>query len=96
MFQNRYHPDSLPDTLVFSVNGKAIDDSSFSKGPWRRLLKSACIPYRVPYAARISFGSHIIEDGSSVAQASLVMGNTPETMVRHYVHAIEAPKMPTF
>jgi integrase len=97
MLQGRYGIGQSPDALIFtSLEGKAIDDSKFCKGPWKAILKDAGISYRVPYAARHSLGSHLIESGASIPQAAEVLGNTPETMARYYSHAINSPPMPDF
>lgn len=97
MLEGRYGEGQSPESLIFTnMEGKAIDDSKFCKGPWRTLLKDAGISYRVPYAARHSLGSHLLENGASMPQAAEVLGNTPETMARYYSHAINSPPMPDF
>ena len=83
--------------LVFkSPKGKPIDDHTFSQRVWKSLCKEAGIPYRVPYAARHSLGSHLVENGASIPQTAAILGNTPQTTARHYTHMIDRPTMPTF
>ena len=83
--------------LVFkSPKGKPIDDHTFSQRVWKSLCKETGIPYRVPYAARHSLGSHLVENGASIPQTAAILGNTPETTARHYTHMIDRPTMPHF
>jgi integrase len=97
MLQGRFTPGVNPDDLIFTtVKGKAIDDHNFSQRTWRDLCKAAGIEYRVPYAARHSLGSHLLENGATIPQVAAVLSNRPETTARHYAHAINRPTMPGF
>lgn len=84
------------DLIFATVTGKAIDDHNFSQRTWKDICTAAGIPYRVPYAARHSLGSHLLESGATIPQVAEVLGNNPETTARHYAHAINRPKMPGF
>jgi integrase len=97
MLQGRFTPGAKPDDLVFTtVNGVVIDYHNFSQRTWRDLCKAAGIEYRVPYAARHSLGSHLLENGATIPQAAAILGNRPETLARYYAHAINRPDMPGF
>lgn len=90
-------PDAArPDDLVFlTPRGNAIDDHSFSQRIWKRVCGLVGVD-RVPYSARHSLGSHLLEQGASIPQVAATLGNTPETTARHYAHMIDRPEMPGF
>lgn len=97
MFQGRYADGKPAKALIFrSIRGCVIDDHNFSQRTWKDLCKAAGISHRVPYAARHSLGSHLLENGASIPQTAEVLGNNPETTARYYAHAINRPQMPGF
>lgn len=88
--------DAHPDDLVFlTPRGNAIDEHAFSQRIWKRICGLVGLD-RVPYAARHSLGSHLLEQGASIPQVAATLGNTPETTARHYAHMINRPEMPGF
>jgi integrase len=92
----RRHDDAQPDDLVFlTPRGNAIDDHAFSQRIWKRICGLVGLE-RVPYSARHSLGSHLLEQGASIPQVAATLGNTPETTARHYAHMIDRPEMPGF
>ncbi|MGD1908304.1 MAG: tyrosine-type recombinase/integrase [Leptolyngbyaceae cyanobacterium] len=94
--QGRYSSEFDPDALVFTTpRGKPIDDHNFSQRVWKRICKKIGIE-KVPYAARHSLGSHLLEDGATIPQVANVLGNHPETAARHYAHMVNRPQMPDF
>jgi len=96
VLQDRYSPDLDADALIFTTpKGKPIDDHTFSQDIWKRICKNIGIE-RVPYAARHSLGSHLLEDGASIPQVAGILGNRPETTARHYSHMLNRPNMPEF
>ena len=96
VLQGRMPPDAKPNALIFlSQKGLPIDDHNFSQRPWKVICNQVGID-RVPYSLRHSLGSHMLERGATDAQVAQVMGNTPETVNRHYAHAISSPEMPGF
>jgi integrase len=96
MLTNRRPDNAKPDNLVFlSPRGNPINDSNFSQRIWKRICALAGID-RVPYSARHSLGSHLLEQGASIPQVAATLGNTPETTARHYAHMIDRPEMPGF
>ncbi len=95
VLMGRRLPDSQPDDLVFTTNGKPIDDHNFSQKCWKRILKTAGIEYRPPYAARHTLGSWMIEDGATLPQTAHILGHKTARMVSEtYGHMINRPKMP--
>ena len=88
--------EAQPDDLVFlTPRGNAIDDHAFSQRIWKRICTLSAVD-RVPYSARHSLGSHLLEQGASIPQVAATLGNTPETTARHYAHMIDRPEMPGF
>lgn len=98
MLQGRFNSaEPKPENLIFTtVRGYPIDDRNFCQRTWKELCQGANIPYRVPYAARHSLGSHLLESGASLAQVAAILGNRTETTARYYAHAINLPTMPGF
>jgi integrase len=81
-----------PEDFMFSTpKGNPIDDHSFSQG----ICKKIGIE-RVPYAARHSLSSHLLENGAYIPQVAGILGNRPETTARHYSHMLNRPNMPEF
>lgn len=96
MLQGRFDPTAKPDDLVFTTpKGNPIDDHTFSQRAWKRICTKLGID-RVPYAARHSLGSHLLESGATIPQVAATLGNTPETTARHYSHMLNRPQMPGF
>ena len=96
MLQERRQDHHKANDLIFlSQQGKPIDDHSFSQRAWKAICKQVGID-RVPYSLRHSLGSHMLENGATDAQVADVLGNTPETVNRHYAHTINRPQMPGF
>jgi integrase len=88
--------DAKPDDLLFRTpRGNPISDHDFSHRTWKRICERVGLE-RVPYAARHSLGSHLLEQGASIPQVAATLGNTPETTARHYAHMIDRPEMPGF
>jgi integrase len=91
-------PTSDPDDLVFtSPKGKPIDDHTFSQRIWKPLCAAAGVEYRVPYAARHTTISHLIDQGANFFQAAYVAGHKSTRMViERYGHMVNRPEMPDF
>jgi integrase len=96
MLNARRPAGAKPDDLIFlTPRGNPINDCDFSQRTWKRICKAAGVD-RVPYSARHSLGSHLLEQGASIPQVAATLGNTPETTARHYAHMIDRPEMPGF
>ena len=98
MLRTRYLPYQQPDELVFkSPKGKPIDDHTFSQRVWKPLCAAAEVEYRVPYAARHTTISHLIDQGANFFQAAYVAGHKSTRMViERYGHMVNRPEMPDF
>lgn len=96
MLHDQFKPEAKPEDLVFlSPKGNPIDDHNFSQRCWKKICQRIGID-KVPYAARHSLGSHLIENGATIPQTAAILGNNPETTARHYSHMLNRPKMPGF
>jgi integrase len=86
------------DGLVFpGPRGKRISPKNFCQRCWKRTCDRAGIPYRVPYFARHSLASHMIDGGASYPQVAYVLGHKTTRMVQQtYGRMIEAPDLPEF
>lgn len=90
------HPD--PNALVFpGPRGKRISPKNFCQRCWKHTCDRADIPYRVPYFARHSLASHLIDGGASYPQVAYVLGHKSTRMVQQtYGRMIDAPDLPEF
>ena len=79
------------DLIFTSPRGNCIDDRMFQRRILRKVLAGLSIEKRVLYACRHTFGSRCIAHGIDPIKTSTLMGNTPETVLRNYVHPIEPP-----
>jgi integrase len=84
--------------LVFpSPTGKRINTRSFCRRCWRQTCTDAGIPYRVPYFARHSLASHLIESGATYPQVAYVLGHSSTRMVSQtYGRMVPPPQLPEF
>jgi integrase len=83
-----------PDELVFTSAryGGPIDDSKFLRRVFKPVLEKLEIDYRVLYTARHTFASNLIDKGVNPVMTAFLLGNNPETALKHYVHQLELPK----
>ncbi len=96
ILEGRLQPGDKPGDLIFlTPKGNPIDDHSFSQRCWKSICKKIGVD-RVPYAARHSTGSHMLEAGASPAQVAEALGNRIETTIRHYLHGVEKAALPTY
>jgi integrase len=85
--------DKEHEDLVFlSPTGVAIDDRMFQKRIYKPILKHLGISDRVLYACRHTFQSMCIEMGFTPITTAFMLGNNPETALRHYTHQMTLPK----
>jgi len=85
--------NKVGDDLVFtSPQGGCIDDRMLQVRIMRRIFKECGIPYRDLYACRHSLATRALDNNMPVTEVSLILGNTVDTMVRHYVKPRLAPK----
>lgn len=94
ILKDRLKPNEKLEDLVFlTPKGNPIDDHSFSQRCWRIICESIGVD-KVPYAARHTVGSHLLEDGASPAQVASALGNGVDTTIHYYLHSIEQPLFP--
>lgn len=86
------------DDLVFhSQKGTFINDRNFANRVLNPVLQGLNIQHRDIYCFRHSFASRALEQGLDILTVSYMMGNNPDTMLKHYAKLIHKPKnLPTF
>ena len=87
--------DAEPEDLVCPSHfGQCINPCDFLSRFWKPKLKQIKVRYRPTYNARHTVWSHAIAQGMPVAEAAKYAGNSPETMIRHYLGSVTETKMP--
>lgn len=82
-----------PDDLVFtSHTGLCIDDRMLQRRVMKPVMEKLGIGDKVLYVARHSFSTIAIEQGFSPVEVSKIVGNSPETLIRNYLHLTNIPK----
>lgn len=96
MLRDRHHPKAKSSALIFTTHrGQPIDDHNFSQRVWKPVCRAIGID-KVPYSARHTLGSHLLNENVPLTSVAAVLGNNPETVSRHYAHSLNRPKMPEF
>nr|WP_242038755.1 site-specific integrase [Anabaena lutea] len=85
-----------PDDLVFTTpRGKHIDQDTFRKSYWVKVLKHQEIPYRKPYTTRHTMVSHAIDQGIPLTGVAYLAGHKDISMIiKNYGHMINRPELP--
>ena len=82
-----------PEDLVFpSPRGSFINDRNFQDRVFKPILKGLGLQDKHLYALRHSFASRALEQGLNILSTSYLMGNNPDTMLKHYAKLINKPK----
>lgn len=84
-----------PEALVFpSPKGLPIDSHNFLNKIWKPILKSLPIRYRCQYNTRHTFITLCLEEGIKLNRLAKWVGNSPETILRHYAGLISDQEVP--
>ncbi|MCL1474410.1 tyrosine-type recombinase/integrase [Argonema antarcticum] len=84
-----------PDALVFpSPTGIPIDAHNFLNKAWKTVLGTLPIEYRTQYTTRHTFASLCLEAGVKINQIAEWIGNSPETIWKHYAGLINTQDVP--
>ncbi|HLO48260.1 MAG TPA: hypothetical protein VK211_07555, partial [Kamptonema sp.] len=84
-----------PNTSVFlGPRGAAIDGHNFLNGAWKAVLEELAITYRTVYNTRHSFISLCLDSGVQVAQVARWVGNSPQTIWKHYAGLVSTQAVP--
>ncbi|MFB2983875.1 tyrosine-type recombinase/integrase [Microseira sp. BLCC-F43] len=87
--------ECTPDTLVFpSPSGLPIDGHNFLNRAWKSILGQLPIQYRSVYHTGHTFISSCLEAGIRVTQVAQWVGNSPDTIWRHYAGVINEATVP--
>lgn len=87
---------STSDIVFPSTKGKTIAVGHFQQKPWKSILSQLPIIYRKPYCMRHTFITLCLESGLNVKDVAKLVGNTPETIYRHYAGAKPSITVPIF
>ena len=84
-------PDNLnPEALVFpSPKGKCINDHTFRRRAWTKILIPLEINYRKPYATRHTAISHALANGANPLAVAEQTGHDPQILFKHYASVIQ-------
>jgi integrase len=84
-----------PNDLVFpSPKGVAIDSHNFLNKAWKGVLGKLPIRYRCQYNTRHTFITLCLEQGVTLSQLAQWVGNSPETILKHYAGLISDQEVP--
>ncbi|BAS59879.1 integrase family protein [Leptolyngbya boryana NIES-2135] len=87
--------NTIEDDLIFPAPmGGYIDTDNFRERHWKPSLLAAGVRYRSTYKNRHSVWSHAIALGMPIAEAAKYAGNSPKTMVQHYLGSVSKSQMP--
>lgn len=79
------------EALVFpSPKGKFINDHTFRRRAWTRILSQLKIKYRKPYATRHTAISHALANGANPLAVAEQTGHDPQILFQHYASVIQS------
>ena len=83
------------EALVFtSVEGFPVDGHNFLNREWSETLSKNAIAYRVVYNCRHTFITLCLEAGIPVVQVAQWVGNSPQTIWKHYAGLVSTHIVP--
>lgn len=87
------------DLLFQGVKGGYINHHRWRESNWRRVIDGLVYDgvleqYLKPYCLRHSFITRLIRDGWDIATVARISGNTPETIIKHYLAAKDSFNIP--
>jgi integrase len=77
------------DLVFFSPTGLPIDDRSYRRRAWTKVLQSAGVKYRPPYTSRGTAESHALKAGANYLDVANAAGHSPRVMLDRYVKSVE-------
>lgn len=84
-----------PEALVFpSPKGLTIDGHNFLNKAWKGVLKTLPIRYRCQYNTRHTFITLCMDEGVKLNQLAIWVGNSPETILKHYAGLVSDREVP--
>lgn len=77
--------------LVFPApKGGTINDRSFRRRAWKKILEQLEIQYRKPYATRHTAISHALANGANPLAVAEATGHDPQILFKHYASVIQS------
>ena len=86
--------------LIFpSVSLGYVNQKTFNRRYWKTVVNGLIEEERLekafrPYSLRHSFITRLIRDGWDIATVARISGNSPETIIRHYLAAKDSFDIP--
>ncbi len=82
--------------LVFPApKGGTINDRSFRRRAWKKILEQLEIQYRKPYATRHTAISHALANGANPLAVAEATGHDPQILFKHYASIIQSSAVMT-
>jgi integrase len=79
-----------PEALVFPApSGKPINDHTFRRRAWKKILTRLETGYRKPYATRHTAISHALANGANPLAVAEETGHDPQILFKHYASVIQ-------
>lgn len=82
-------PPKKSELLFSTPKGHAINDHTFRRRGWTKVLESVGVPYRALYCCRHSSISLTALSGANLIELSEQTGHSKRTMMQTYLHAVE-------
>jgi integrase len=78
------------EALVFPApSGKPINDHTFRRRAWKKILTRLEIGYRKPYSTRHTAISHALANGANPLAVAEETGHDPQILFKHYASVIQ-------
>lgn len=83
-----WHQDAESEWLFpSSVTAAAPMSQNSDRRRWAATLAAAGVPSITPHGARSTFATRLLDQGVSIAVAAALIGDKPETLLRHYARS---------
>lgn len=88
------HRSGLEELVFLSEKGCPVDGHNFLNREWKTILSENAIAYRVVYNCRHTFITLCLEAGIPVVQIAQWVGNSPDTIWKHYAGLVSTHIVP--
>ena len=90
MLKEKKPEKAKPNDLVFPApKGGYINDHTFRRRAWTKVLNKADVLYRKPYATRHTAISHALANGANPLAVAEQTGHDPQVLFKHYASVIQ-------
>ncbi|MEO0538552.1 MAG: site-specific integrase [Cyanobacteria bacterium P01_A01_bin.123] len=92
--RDRLNPTDDSELIFRGPKGAFVNDNDFNGRVWKPKLKVAGVRYRKPYNLRHTFASHCLKNGLTIIEVAALLGNRPDTCIRHYTGLVKEIELP--